>query len=375
MDAEEPADRPLLPPDDRVWRHPAEVAMEARAVAVRRRPRRGRTATVLTGAAAAAGLMWLSQAGPTGVPVTADIIPLATTGDSAVLASTAPTTSLIATSGVAGSDLLTVRSTDGTETLAGALALRDGFVITSGRALDGIGEVSVVWGDRTESGVVIGYDEVTDVSVVRIDAYAHDSDRAAARELTEGDVVTLVDPNSADDAYRVVSTSSSSARVDGEPVVGIVELDSTLGAVPPGSPAFDSDGAIIGMITATADDAPVAVVPIDLVRVVADEIINLGAATHPRLGARARSPLDTDPTDLAGSLVISVTVGGPAATGGIQAGDLIVEIDDTPIDSMEAMVAALRSHEPGDAVRVVVTRDGRPILCSVELGSALDDAA
>ena len=196
-----------------------------------------------------------------------------------------------------------------------------------------------------------------------------------ARDVAAGDVLTLADPASVQDTHTVVKAVSASARVDGEPIVGIVELDGTLGSVPPGSPAFDSDGAVVGMITATADDAPAAVVPIDLVRVVADEIIELGAATHPRLGVRARNPTEIDGVGETGSLVTALTIGGPAALGGVKVGDVIVEIDGEPIDSMEAMVATLRSREPGDSVVVVVQRAGDLVNCPVELGSQLDATA
>ncbi len=43
--------------------------------------------------------------------------------------------------------------------------------------------------------------------------------------------------------------------------------------------------------------------------------------------------------------------------------------------SLTELVVALREHEPGETVAVTVDRDGRPVDCSVVLGSVLEAAA
>lgn len=330
---------------------------------------------------AAAGLLWIGHAGSSSVSVDSD---LTTLGIGPLGAPTTPlattpvssTTFAITDNGAVdvSDQRLRVHDNDDADTLAGALRVRAGFVVTSGRALHGARDVTISWGDSSEAGTVIGYDEVTDVSVIQLATDAPEDETADATAVATGDTVSLADP----DAYAtrtVVNAASTSARQNGEKVIGIVELDGTLGAVPPGSPAFDADGAIIGMVTSTAEDAPAAVVPIELVRGVADEIIDNGIATHPWLGVRARNPDDADPMAADGSLVTAVTANGPAAEGGLEVGDLIVEIDGVPITSMESMVATLRSHEPGDQVEVVALRNGEPFECSVDLDSHVEQAA
>jgi S1-C subfamily serine protease len=59
----------------------------------------------------------------------------------------------------------------------------------------------------------------------------------------------------------------------------------------------------------------------------------------------------------------------------VEVGDVIIEIGGESIESVEAMVAILRSREPGDAVVVVVRRGGELVNCPVELGSQPDTAA
>ena len=56
----------------------------------------------------------------------------------------------------------------------------------------------------------------------------------------------------------------------------------------------------------------------------------------------------------------------------MEEGDVIIEIDGEPIDSVESMVLALHDLDPGDEVPVIVDRDGEIVNCSVVL-SSVDD--
>jgi membrane-associated protease RseP (regulator of RpoE activity) len=70
-----------------------------------------------------------------------------------------------------------------------------------------------------------------------------------------------------------------------------------------------------------------------------------------------------------GAAVQSVSTNGPAATAGIQSGDTILSVDGTTVGDAEELGAAVRSHEPGDAVAVVIERDGAQRTIDVGLGA------
>jgi putative serine protease PepD len=53
-------------------------------------------------------------------------------------------------------------------------------------------------------------------------------------------------------------------------------------------------------------------------------------------------------------VVQQVTPGSPAAQAGIQPGEKITKVDDRLINSGDALVAAIRSHEPGSQVKITV---------------------
>lgn len=76
---------------------------------------------------------------------------------------------------------------------------------------------------------------------------------------------------------------------------------------------------------------------------------------------------DMTPRD-SGVRLTGVREGSPAEKGGLRAGDVVVEFDGNEITDIYAYTYALREHEPGDEVVIVVERDGERVTCNVTLG-------
>ncbi len=70
-----------------------------------------------------------------------------------------------------------------------------------------------------------------------------------------------------------------------------------------------------------------------------------------------------------GYAISGVAKDSPAAKGGLQAGDLIVRLGESAITGLEDFDSALRKHKGGEAVPVVVRRDGQEVALEVVLGS------
>ena len=56
-----------------------------------------------------------------------------------------------------------------------------------------------------------------------------------------------------------------------------------------------------------------------------------------------------------GALIAQVLDGTPAEAAGLHSGDVIIAIDDNPVDSGDGLTDALHGHHPGDEVRVFWT--------------------
>ena len=71
-----------------------------------------------------------------------------------------------------------------------------------------------------------------------------------------------------------------------------------------------------------------------------------------------------------GSYVVDLTPKGPAESGGMETGDIIVTFDGTDIPNSDALGAAIRDHAPGDQVQVVVVgQDGGRRTLDITLGT------
>ena len=59
-----------------------------------------------------------------------------------------------------------------------------------------------------------------------------------------------------------------------------------------------------------------------------------------------------------GARVSTVTPASPALRAGLRVGDVITSIDAQPVTSAEALIVAIRTHQPGESVRLVYERGG-----------------
>ena len=76
---------------------------------------------------------------------------------------------------------------------------------------------------------------------------------------------------------------------------------------------------------------------------------------------------DMVPVD-AGLRLTGVREGSPAADAGIRGGDIVVEFGGRDVGDIYAYTYALQDHEPGDAVEIVVLRDGERLTLTAVLG-------
>ena len=68
-----------------------------------------------------------------------------------------------------------------------------------------------------------------------------------------------------------------------------------------------------------------------------------------------------------GVKVSQVMPGTPAEAAGLQAGDLLVAIDDEEVPDVRGYSNILRSHEPGDTIRLLIVRAGEELLLEATL--------
>jgi S1-C subfamily serine protease len=165
----------------------------------------------------------------------------------------------------------------------------------------------------------------------------------------------------------------------------LVDLLQTDAAISPGNSGgalVNGDGVVIGVNVAYIPPQARAVsigfaIPSPVVLDVVPQLIEDGEADHAYLGV-IPAPV-TDELARAfnlgvegGALLQDVTAGSPAADAGLRPGDVIVRLAGDEIATVEDLYAAVRRHEPGEQVELVVVRGGERTTVRITLGELPD---
>jgi serine protease Do len=259
---------------------------------------------------------------------------------------------------------------DGSTSATAVVFRDDGVLLTSAHALVGAERVRVVLDDgRRYEGTVLGTDLPTDVAVIAIDAkglpvavLGHSADLAVGVP-----VVALGGPSEVDGAPPVATgvISALERRLDvaGTSLHGLVQTDAPVGLRWSGGPLVDASGAVIGLTTGLAGEGAGFgfATPIDVVRRAAEQLLTAGRVAHAWLGIEGAdlSAAKAEAMGLPGGAVVQrVVTGSPAASGGLQPGDVITDIDGRSVSSSSGLVVAMRHQSPGQDVTVGYWRDG-----------------
>jgi len=74
-----------------------------------------------------------------------------------------------------------------------------------------------------------------------------------------------------------------------------------------------------------------------------------------------------------GVVVTDVPSGGPADEAGIEAGDVILQIGEFPLDAQTTFSEALFNYDPGDTVTLLINRGGDEQEIEITFGERPDD--
>ena len=245
-----------------------------------------------------------------------------------------------------------------------------GHIITNYHVINGAdtNKISVTLYDgKTYEAKVIGYDEDNDLAVLRInESGLTPVSLGSSDDLVVGSPIYAIgDPlgtlnfsmtaGIVSGLYRVISTDNSRD-------INTFQIDAAVNTGNSGGPVFNSYGEVVGIVTAKYADAGVEglgfAIPIDDVRYMVNDIIDVGyVRSKPYIGITVTSATVAEHS-VAGALVHSVERGSAADHAGIKEGDIIVEMGNRKISSLQDLLSARARHRAGDTVELRVYRDG-----------------
>jgi S1-C subfamily serine protease len=258
------------------------------------------------------------------------------------------------------------------------LAYASDIVLTSIRALGREDGVKVTTGDgRTSTADLAGWDPASGLAVLRTDGLGLTAARVAESSARVGHIVLAI----ARSWSNAVTASAGIVAVIGGPLrTGRGgQLDQVIRVTAPlhegfaGGAVIDAAGRLIGIGTAAQIRGLAVVIPAAIAWTSVAHVLEhgrprtgfLGVSGQPvRLTERQRGNGDRD----RGLLIVDVTTGGPADSGGVLIGDIILDVDQQPVGSTDDLLGLLTNDRVGRGVPVRALRGGLVANLTVTIG-------
>ena len=251
----------------------------------------------------------------------------------------------------------------------------DGFLLTSAHVVSGPGRSGrAAFVDGQELGFeVVGVDRLSDLALLRAqDGDLEPAELGEASELRVGQLVVAIgNPHGFAGSVTagVVSALGRSLPARAGSAVrfidNVIQTDAALNPGNSGGALVDSRGRVVGINTAVAGVGLGLAVPInEATRQIVGALMRsgrvrrayIGIAGGPRpLPPHARARLGRD----GGLEVVNVAPGGPAERAGLRGEDLIVSIDDTPVERADDVQKLMNEQAIGRPIRLSLLRSGR----------------
>ena len=276
---------------------------------------------------------------------------------------------------------------------SGMIISSDGLVVTNNHVIEDATSISVTLADgRDVAADLVGSIPSNDVALIRV-RDAEDLSTVvfgSSGDLRVGDPVVAIG-----NALGLGGTPSVTAgivsalgREISQPIrlEDLVQTDAAIYPGNSGGPLVNAAGEVVGVNTAVAPNATGGgaenlgfAISIDQLKPLIEELKDGGGevAITAFLGVRSVDLDDLQPAVLdrfeidvdAGAFVGEVVSGSAAEDAGLEAGDVIVAIEDEEISSAADVGEVIAALEPGDEVELTIVREGRERTIRATLGS------
>ena len=264
----------------------------------------------------------------------------------------------------------------------------EGLVVTNHHVIDEADEVEVILKDGTVlPAEIVGRDPATDLAVLRVESDADlpsvsFGDSEAARV---GDWVVAIGNPFGFGGSLTAGVISARGREIGGQYDDYIQSDVAINRGNSGGPLFNLAGEVIGVNTAIFSPTGTSVgisfsVPSAVAEPVIAQLLEFGETRRGWLGVNVQ-PVTADMAEAMGlesadgAIVTRVDEDGPAATGGVEIGDVIVAFDDQPVPDDRALPIIVAETEPGRTVEIDVIRRGEPVSLDVRIERLEEDGA
>ena len=275
---------------------------------------------------------------------------------------------------------------------SGFILSADGYVLTNYHVVENSDSITVsLYNGEEYDATLVGCDQSNDIAVLKIDAEGltpavlGDSDN-----LNVGDQVVAIGNPLGELTFSLttgaVSALNREVTLSSNVTMDLIQTDCAINSGNSGGALFNLYGEVIGITNAkyssssSGSEASIDnigfAIPMNHVKNIVKSIIETGSITKPYIGVTVTAVSSEAqayglPT---GAAVRSVEEDSPAAKGGLEANDIITEVNGTAITSNSDLVSYVGEQAPGDELKLKVYRQGKTLDITVTIGEKTQSA-
>ncbi len=261
-----------------------------------------------------------------------------------------------------------------------------GKVLTNNHVVEHASEVVVTLQDKRQfTARLIGRDPKLDVAILQLrdknrqipttlqGSRLGDSDRVRIAES----VIAIGNPFGLSSTVTAGIISAKHRTIGMGPFDNFLQTDAAINPGNSGGPLFNLKGEVIGINTMIISPAGQHAglgfaIPINEAKKILPDLEKYGRVPRPWLGIlgeRVTPQLITyyGLPRAKGVLIYNIVEGGPAESVGIRQGDILFEVDDTPVEDLYEVERVLAKHKPTDRIVLKIQRARKPITLTLKL--------
>ncbi len=273
---------------------------------------------------------------------------------------------------------------------SGIIISGDGYILTNNHVITGSDSIIVTLpGGAQVTAKVVGVDSTTDLALLKIDktgltaAILGDSSTVRVGELAIVVGNPLGEELSGTITVGVISAKDRKLNVENT-ILNLIQTDAAVNPGNSGGPLLNSNGEVIGILTAKRTYAGVSstgetiyaegisfAIPINDAKPIIDQLKEKGYVSRPGLGITLKV-INSSTAKIygisEGVYIASVTKSGPAELAGLKVADVITKINGTEIKTSEQVTEAISAANIGDKASLTILRSGTSITIEATIG-------
>ena len=272
---------------------------------------------------------------------------------------------------------------------SGVVISPDGYIVTNNHVVEGARKIEVTFNNKHKRlAKIIGTDPTTDIALIKVEAKDlecltfGDSDQVRVGEwvLAVGNPFNLTSTVTA----GIVSAKARNINILGNGTIeSFIQTDAAVNPGNSGGALVNTKGDLVGINAAIASRTGSYVgysfaIPSNIAKKVVEDFMLYGSLQRAYIGVAVAEMTEELAEQkgidgLSGVYVVELYANSGAHKAGIKKGDVLLSINDMPVDTRSQLTGVVAQYRPGDKVNVKLMRDGKEIVKKVTLVNMYGD--